>query len=397
MKKLFYVLFFSLFLLSCTEQECSYLNTPTYCQIADTVYRDYGLSLRRFSNAFPEGGSLCFDPLCLHDGICPESIAVYHTVTDGKHLYVRSNAYLFDGRGHRYQQTVEENGSHYQMAALYKIDLSEGSIEKLVEFSTANGTVTGVSTDGTYLYYVEAKYKIMGEDGDSYGIPMRVPCKGGEAEPFLDGEWSAFAEIYADADHYYVTDDGVFTVIDRKNGSVTTAQIPAVYTDGIIIHHGTVYLYGAAETIPYQINTAFLFSRDALWKWNGETFDCVIPDIDMLVWDTDGVWYTKMMAEEDFVHVGTAESYDGKGMSPYDFIRTTTGALYYHDFSTDAETAYILDNVNVKVEPIGAAGGYIIAACNDMDKLQFSYEYKNLKPEKDGTISIQDAIRGEND
>ena len=39
--------------------------------------------------------------------------------------------------------------------------------------------------------------------------------------------------------------------------------------------------------------------------------------------------------------------------------------------------------------------GYIIAAVNDYSKLSFTFEYVNLKPEENGTVSVHEAIKSE--
>ena len=58
-------------------------------------------------------------------------------------------------------------------------------MKQLAEFSTVGGEVTGISTDGEYVYYMEAYFS---ESGGTYGVPMRVPCRGGGADTFLVGE-----------------------------------------------------------------------------------------------------------------------------------------------------------------------------------------------------------------
>ena len=257
-----------------------------------------------------------------------------------------------------------------------------------------NGLVTNISTDGKYVYFVEGLYRNPSDtEGDSYGVPMRISCKGGDAEAFLDFEVSAYAEIYADADNYYITDNGMFSVIHRESGERTDVPMPTPETYGLILHNENVYLYGIAEYHEYQINSRFNFARKGLWKWNGTAFETVISDIDQLAWDVGGVWYTPMLPMDKFVLVGSKESYDGKGQSLYDFIRTWTGELVYHDLATGEKTVYRTDSENLKIEPYGAANGYIIAAVNDYAKLSFTYDYVNLKPEADGSISVHGAIK----
>lgn len=390
MKKITLILLIAcLFLASCgggIPENC--LNTPAYCQIGGTVYREYGPTLRRFSAACPEGMSLCLDPLCSHDTVCPESIHIYHTASDGEYIYARGVSYSCDGG--MFMKTAEDNGNIYMMNAVYRIDLSSGGMKQLAEFSTVGGEVTGISTDGEYVYYVEAFYS---ESGEPYGVPMRVPCGGGGAESFLGGEYTAYAEIYADRYNYYVTDGGCFTAIDRKNGEKVSAELPCIEAYGVIFHGNDVYLYGLEDIYEYEANCRFLFTRMALWRWNGADFDRVVGDIDMMVWDEDGVWYTPMLPEDEFELIGTAESYDGRGMSPYDFVRTTSGELVHLNLSTGEKQVYAMGSRNLKIEPIGVSNGYIIAACSDLNRLDFEYEYLNLKPEADGTVSIYKAIR----
>jgi hypothetical protein len=132
-----------------------------------------------------------------------------------------------------------------------------------------------------------------------------------------------------------------------------------------------------------------------LWKWNGTAFETVISDVDQLAWDEGGVWYTPMLPIEEFELIGSKESYDGKGQSLYDFIRTWTGELVYCDLATGEKTVYRTDSKNLKIEPYGVANGYIIAAVNDYSKLGFTYDYVNLKPEEDGTVTVHEAIKVE--
>ena len=121
----------------------------------------------------------------------------------------------------------------------------------------------------------------------------------------------------------------------------------------------------------------------------------MISDIDQLAWDEGGVWYTPMLPVEEFELIGSKESYDGKGQSLYDFIRTWTGELVYCDPATGEKTVYRTDSKNLKIEPYGMANGYIIAAVNDYSKLGFTYDYVNLKPEGDGTVTVHEAIKVE--
>lgn len=104
-----------------------------------------------------------------------------------------------------------------------------------------------------------------------------------------------------------------------------------------------------------------------------------------------------MLAEEDFVLVGSSEHYDGRGQSSYDFVRTWTGEVVYYDLSSGEKTVYKSDNINLKIEPKGVASGYILAAVCDYTKLSVEYEYVNLKPNADGTISICEAVNNESD
>ena len=351
------------------------LNTPAYCQIGNTIYMDWASDLRRLSNASPEGVSLCFDPLCTHskEEFCAEISGVCSVVTDGERLYIKE----IGGR-------------------ITSLNLDGSERRTLAEFSVCNGLVTRISTDGQYVYFVEGMYRDPADtEGDSYGIPMRVPCRGGEAEAFLDIELGAYAEIYADGENYYITDNGVFAVIDRKDGTRTDVPMPTPETYGVVLSGGNVYLYGIAEYHEYQINSRFNIARKGLWKWNGTEFESVISDIDQLAWDKDGVWYTPMLPVGEFELIGSKESYDGKGQSLYDFIRTWTGELVYHDLATGEKTVYRTDSKNLKIEPYGIANGYIIAAVNDYSKLGFTYDYVNLKPEENGTVSVHEAIKSE--
>lgn len=353
------------------------LNTPAYCQIDNTIYLDWASDLRRLSTASPEGMSLCFDPLCTHskEEFCAEMSGVSSVVTDGERLYIKE----IGGR----ITSLNTDGSERRT---------------LAEFSVCNGLVTDISTDGQYVYYVEGLYRNPDDhEGDSYGIAMRVPCGGGEAEAFLDVEIGAYATIFADEENYYITDNGQFTVIDRKTGARTDVPLPAPDAYGLVLHGGNVYLHAIAEYHEYKINCRFNFARKGLWKWNGAAFEPVISDIDQLAWDTDGVWYTKMLPVEDFVLLGSKESYDGKGQSLYDFIRTWTGELVYHDLATGEKTVYRTDSENLKIEPYGVANGYIIAAVNDYSKLGFTYDYVNLKPEENGTVTVHEAIKIESE
>ena len=69
MNRLFYILIAALLLLcGCADTYTvpeNALNTPIYCQIDNTIYREYAANLRRFSNS-TRGYVLCFDPLCTH-------------------------------------------------------------------------------------------------------------------------------------------------------------------------------------------------------------------------------------------------------------------------------------------------------------------------------------------
>lgn len=382
MKKRTAILFTApLLLCGCSETYTipdNVLNTPIYCQIDNTVYCDYAASLRAFNTAFPEGYSLCFDPLCTHskEEFCAEMQSVCSVVTDGERLYVKTHS--------------------YGMAQINAIGIDGSGREMLCEYSMCNGLVTRISTDGQYVYFVEGMYRDPSDtEGDSYGIPMRVPCKGGKPEAFLDMEVSAYAEIYADAENYYITDNGLFSVIKRDSGERTDIPLPTPETYGAILHDGNLYLYGIDEYHEYQINSRFNFARKGLWKWNGAEFKSVITDINQLVWDENGVWYTPMLPVEDFVLVGSKESYDGKGQSLYDFIRTWTGELVYHDLATGKKTVYKTDSVNLQIVPQGVVNGYIIAAVNDYSKLSHTYEYVNLKPEADGTVTVHEALKSQ--
>ncbi len=368
-----------LFLCGCSQDVIlpdNCLNTTFYCQIDQTIFRDYGSVLRRFSTMFPEGNSLCFDPLCTHtpEEFCAEIDGVCSVVTDGERLYFKTFG--------------------FGMAQITSLGIDGSGRRTLCEYSMCDGLVMDISTDGQYVYYVEGFYRDSGNrNGESYGVPMRVPCRGGDPEAFLDSEYSAYAEIYADTENYYITDNGYFHVIDRKTEEHLTVQMPSADTDGIVLHKGNVYLLGITDFHDYEINCRFTFLRRALWKWNGMDFEEVITDIDQLVWDENGVWYTPLMETEDFVLVGSKEMFDGAGMTMYDFIRTCTGELIYHDLATGKEKVYRHENENLKIEPIGVSNEYIIAAVNDYTKLLHTYEKVNLKPETDGTVTIHNAIK----
>ena len=56
---------------------------------------------------------------------------------------------------------------------------------------------------------------------------------------------------------------------------------------------------------------------------------------------------------------------------------------------------FCTDSKNFKIEPYGIANGYIIAAVNDYSKLSFTFEYVNLKPEENGTVTVHEAIKVE--
>lgn len=377
-----YVLLAAMLLLSgCTAdysvtENC--INTTTGCRIDSTIYANYGVSLCRFSPAFPEGTSLCFDPLCSHsdEEFCAELSMVSSVVSDGERLYVKTHS--------------------FGMAQITSLGIDGSGRKTLAEYSMCDGLVTGISTDGQYVYYVEGLYRDSdSRNGESYGVPMRISCDGGEPEAFLDGEYGAYAEIFADAENYYITDNGLFHVIDRKTEEVQTVNLPTADTDGIVLLGGNVYLLGITDIHDYQINCRFTFSRRALWRWNGAEFEKVITNIDQLVWDEDGVWYTPMLPVEDFVLLGSKESYDGQGMSLYDFIRTWTGELIHHDLAAGEKTVYHHENVNLKIEPVGVSNGYIIAAVNDYDTLTLTYDKVNLKPEADGTVTVHEAIKAE--
>ncbi len=354
------------------------LNTPIYCQIDNTIYTDRAANLRRLSNSTPEGMSLCFDPLCSHakEDFCAEISGVCSVVTDGERLYLKTHS--------------------YGTATITALNTDGSGRETLCEYSMCNGLVTNISTDGKYIYFVEGLYRDPTDtEGDSYGIPKRISCRGGEAKAFLDIEVSAYAEIYADGENYYITDNGMFTVIDRKDGTRTDVPMPTPETYGVVLSGGNVYLYGTAEYHDFKINSQFYFARKGLWKWNGTAFETVISDIDQLVWDDGGVWYTPMLPVDEFELIGSKESYDGKGQSLYDFIRTWTGELVYHELATGEKTVYHTDSETLKIEPYGMANGYIIAAVNDYTKLSFTYDYVNLKPEENGTVTVHGAIKAE--
>lgn len=380
MIKLFFIHIIAVLLLCGCSQEIilpeNCLNTTFYCQIDQTIYRDYGSVLRRFSTMFPEGNSLCFDPLCTHteEEFCGEIHGVCSTVTDGERLYFKTFGF---GR-----------------AQITSLGMDGSGRRTLCDYSMCDGLVMDISTDGQYVYYVEGFYRESGNrDGESYGVPMRVPCGGGEPEAFLDGEYSAYAEIYADAENYYITDNGYFHVISRNTEEVLTVRMPSADTDGIVLHKGNVYLFGITNFHDYEINCRFTFVRRVLWKWNGTDFEKIITDIDQMVWDKNGVWYIPMLDTKDFILVGSKEDFDGAGTSMYDFIRTWTGEVIYHNLETGEETVYRHENVNLKIEPIGVSNGYIIAAVNDYSTLTIPYEKVNLKPEPDGTISVYGAIK----
>ena len=296
-------------------------------------------------------------------------------VSDGELLYVKTDGY---------------------MAQITSLNFDGSGRKTLCEYSMCDGLVTDISTDGKYVYYVEGLYRNAEDrNGESYGIAMRIPCGGGDPEAFLDIELSAYAEVVADADNYYITDNGQFHVIDRKSKEVQTVILPTPDPDGVVLHRGNVYLLGTSETHDYKINCQFDFTRRALWQWNGTEFVTVITDIGQIVWDTDGVWYTKMLPVEEFELIGSKESYDGKGQSMYDFIRTWTGEVIHHNLETGEKSVYRHENVNLKIEPVGVSNGYIIAAVNDYTELSHTYDYVNLKPEADGTMTVHEAIKVE--
>ncbi len=369
-----------LILLGCVLTGCGSLytvpdtciNTTSGCRVADTVYKAWGPDLRRFSSAAPEGKSLCSDPLCTHSEgeFCAELTRVSSVVSDGERLYVKT-----DGR----------------MAQITSLNFDGSGRKTLCEYSMCDGLVTDISTDGVYVYYVEGLYRDAEDrNSESYGVAMRVPCDGGDPEAFLDIELSAYAEIVADGENYYITDNGQFYAIDRKSKEMQTIKLPTPDPDGIVLHKGNVYLLGMTDMHDYEINSRFMFVRRALWKWNGMEFETVVTDINQYVWDTDGVWYTKMLPVEEFVLLGSKESYDGKGMSLYDFIRTWTGELIHHNLATGEETVYRHENVNLKIEPAGVSNGTVMAAINDYGALKLTYDYVNLKPEADGSLTVQD-------
>ena len=354
------------------------LNVINGCRVGQTLYIDYAASLRRYSTAVPEGMSLCFDPLCTHakEDFCAELSSVCSVCSDGERIYAKTHS--------------------FGMAQITALGLDGSGRKTLCEYSMCDGLVTDISTDGRYVYYVEGRYRNPDDrGGESYGTAMRVPCGGGDPEAFLDMELSAYAELTADADNYYITEDAQFHAVSRKTGEVLTVPLPTPEPDGMILHGGNLYLFGMTELHDYRINCQFYFTRRALWRWNGAEFETVITDIDQIVWDTDGVWYTKMLPVEDFVLIGSKESYDGKGTSLYDFIRTWTGEVVYHDLETGGETVYRHENVNLKIEPIGVSNGYLIAAVSDYGKLGFTYDDVNLKPEADGTLTVHAAIPAE--
>lgn len=382
MKKLLCMLFVALLLLcGCTPTYTipdTCINEIGGSLVENTIYTAYAANLRRFSTAVPEGMSLCFDPLCSHtkEDFCAEMSSVCSVVSDGERLYVKTYG--------------------YGMAQINALNFDGSGRKTLCEYSMCDGLVTDISTDGVYVYYVEGLYRDAEDrNGESYGVVMRVPCDSGDPEAFLDIELSAYAEITADAKNYYITDNGQFHVIDRKSKEVQSVRLPTPDPDGIVLHSGQVYLYGVTDLHDYEINSRFLFMRRALWRWNGTAFETVITDIDQLVWDTDGIWYTKMLPVEDFVLLGSKESYDGKGQSLYDFIRTWTGELIHYNLATSEETVYRHENVNLQIEPVGVSNGYIVAAVNDWSKLGFTYDYVNLKPEADGTVTVQEAMKVE--
>ncbi len=103
----------------------------------------------------------------------------------------------------------------------------------------------------------------------------------------------------------------------------------------------------------------------------------------------------KKPPEDEFVYLGSKESYNGKGMSLFDFVRTTDRILYYYDLAAGEKKAYSLGNDNMSLEPIGVVNGYIITWCRDLSELEFANEMKNLKPAPDGTIV--DLKLGKND
>ena len=115
MKKLLCMLFVALLLLcGCAETYTipdTCVNDIGGCRIENTIYTNWGPSLRRFSTAVPEGMSLCFDPLCSHakEDFCAELSSVCSVVSDGERLYVKTygygmaqiNALNFDGSGRK--------------------------------------------------------------------------------------------------------------------------------------------------------------------------------------------------------------------------------------------------------------------------------------------------------
>lgn len=309
MKKLLCITLTALLLLcSCGETytiPATCINETLGCRVGSTVYTNYGPSLRRFSTSAPEGMSLCFDPLCSHtqEDFCAELSMVSSVVSDGERIFAKTHS--------------------YGMAQITSLAFDGSGRKTLCEYSMCDGLVTGISTDGVYVYYVEGLYRNAEDrNGESYGVAMRIPCGGGDPKAFLNIELSAYAEIFADAENYYITDNGLFHVIDRKTEERQTVMLPTPDPDGIVLHSGNVYLYGVTDLHEVEINSRFMFMRRALWKWNGAEFEPVISDIAQIVWDTNGVWYTPMLPEEEFILIGSKESYDGMEQSLYDFIRT---------------------------------------------------------------------------
>ena len=349
------------------------LNTPLYCQINDTIYMSLYGDLRAVNNAIPDGFSLCFDPLCDHsrDTMCA-NMNTHTVITDGKRLYVREGE------------------------KIYSLNPDGTDIRYVADDYNVGGIMTGFSTDGENLYYVNGLYNSDNrEESDSYGVPMTVPCKGGIPKKLAEGDFSAYATAYADEKNYYIADIGTFTVIDRKTEDRVTVPLEAEHCIGMYMTGGKAYVYVIENYHPYEINSKFNFQRNALLKWDGEELVPVISDIQKIVFDHEHAWYIPMLEVEDFELIGTKDTYDGRGMSAYDFIRTWENKLICRDLTTGKETVYTFDNPNLSIEPFGMAGGYIIAMICDFSTLNFNYSSMNLKPEADGTITLHDAIKAE--
>ncbi len=130
------------------ETKINYINTPMYCQIDGNVDHEFGETLRFCSSAFPEGNSLCIDPLCWHDkDICAEFIKTHGVVTNGKKLYIHSNSYNIDVDGKLRESHRKEGNSFMRLDAVYQLDFKTGGLKRLAEYPAANELITITSEE----------------------------------------------------------------------------------------------------------------------------------------------------------------------------------------------------------------------------------------------------------